>query len=195
MKSISPLSNIHSNGLFGNFENKKEENLVKVSEIKNLLIVQIVQFKNSQSKLDQLQIDNLLLEKEALKVNSNEYSRVMWAGPNNWLFVSSKKDLLKSIYYTFRETDFAITDLSHSKTIIQIEGADIKEALKKGCPFNFNLLHKNNCLNSTFNGIALTIDMINENPDKVRLYVLRSFGESFYHSITDALLEFGYKCV
>ena len=40
-----------------------------------------------------------------------------------------------------------------------------------------------------------TIDMINENPDKVRLYVLRSFGESFYHSITDALLEFGYKCV
>ena len=39
MKSISPLSNIHSNGLFGNFENKNEENLVKVSEIKNLLIV------------------------------------------------------------------------------------------------------------------------------------------------------------
>ena len=97
MKSISPLSNIHSNGLFGNFENKKEENLVKVSEIKNLLIVQIVQFKNSQAKLDQLQIDNLLLENEALKVNSNEDSRVIWIGPNNWLFVSSKKDSFLSL--------------------------------------------------------------------------------------------------
>ena len=195
MKSISPLSNIHSNGLFGNFENKNEENLVKISEIKNLLIVQIVQFKNSQTKLDKLQIDNLFLDNEALKVNSNEDSRVIWIGPNNWLFVSSKKELLNNIYDVFKESDFAITDLSHSRTIIQIEGSEVKEALKKGCPFNFNLLRQNNCLNSTFNGIALTIDMINENPDKVRLYVLRSFGESFYHSITDALLEFGYKCV
>ena len=97
--------------------------------------------------------------------------------------------------FLMKESDFAITDLSQSRTINQIEVSEVKEALKKGCPFNFNLLRQNNCLNSTFNGIALTIDMINENPDKVRLYVLRSFGESFYHSITDALLEFGYKCV
>ena len=195
MKSISPLSNIHSNGLFGNFENKKEENLVKVSEIKNLLIVQIVQFKNSQAKLDQLQIDNLLLENEALKVNSNEDSRIIWIGPNNWLFVSSKKELLKNIYDLFKQTDFAITDLSHSRTIIQIEGSEVKEALKKGCPFNFNLLRQNNCLNSTFNGIALTIDCIDDDPEKIRLFTLRSFGESLYHSITDSSLEFGYKAV
>ena len=32
-----------------------------------------------------------------------------------------------------------------------------------------------------------------DNPDKIDLYVLRSFGESFFHSITDACLEFGYK--
>ncbi len=195
MTSISPLRNIHSKGLFGNHEDKKEENLVKVSEINNLLIVQIVQFKNSQTKLDQLKIDNLFLENEALKVNSNDNTRVLWIGPNNWLLISTKKDLLKNICEIFKESDFAVTDLSHSKTIIQIEGSNVKEALKKGCPFNFNTLNKNNCVNSTFNGLALTIDMINENPDKVRLYVLRSFGESFYHSITDALLEFGYKCV
>ena len=90
------------------------------------------------------------------------------------------------------EKDFAITDLSHSRAIIELGGPNSKEILKKGCPFNFNELKKDNCVNSVFNGIAITIDMINDETNKVRLFALRSFGESFYHSITDASLEFGY---
>ena len=82
--------------------------------------------------------------------------------------------------------------MSSSKAIIEIEGNNSKEVLKKGCPFNFNDLNKNNCLNSTYNGISITVDMLNQNPDKVRIFSLRSFGESLYHSITDACLEFGY---
>jgi sarcosine oxidase subunit gamma len=54
-------------------------------------------------------------------------------------------------------------------------------------------LEKNKSINSTYNGIAFTVDMIDDNTDKVRLFTLRSFGESLYHSITDASLEFGYK--
>ena len=34
--------------------------------------------------------------------------------------------------------------------------------------------------------------MLDDNPNKVRLFALRSFGESLYHSITDASLEFGF---
>ena len=36
---------------------------------------------------------------------------------------------------------------------------------------------------------------LDDNPDKVRLFALRGFGESLYHSITDASLEFGFKSV
>jgi sarcosine oxidase subunit gamma len=117
----------------------------------------------------------------------------LWNGPKNWLLVSNKKDLLTNILQNFKETDFAITDLSHSKAIIEIEGQEVKEVLKKGCPFNFNILKKNKSINSTYNGIAFTVDMIDDNTNKVRLFTLRSFGESLYHSITDASLEFGYK--
>ena len=42
MTSISALNHIHKTGLFGNHESKSEENLLQVSEIKNMLIVQIV---------------------------------------------------------------------------------------------------------------------------------------------------------
>jgi len=103
--------------------------------------------------------------------------------------------LLKTIHQSFKETEFAITDLSHSRAIIELEGEHSKEILKKGCPYNFNELKKNNCVNSVFNGITVTIDMIDDNPNTVRLFSLRSFGESLYHSITDACLEDGYKAI
>ena len=44
----------------------------------------------------------------------------------------------------------------------------------------------NNSLNSGYNGMSVTIDMLDDKPDKIRIFTLRSFGESLYHSITDA---------
>ena len=195
MTSVSALNHIHRTGLYGNHENKNEENLLKVSEIKNLLIVQIVQYKNSTASFESIVIDSLKLKNEPLSVVSNDDTRILWNGPKNWFLVSRKKDLLKNISKNFKETDFAVTDLSHSRAIIEIEGQDAKEVLKKGCPFNFDILVKNNSINSTYNGIAFTVDMIGESPNKIRLFVLRSFGESLYHSITDSSLEFGYKAI
>ena len=195
MTSVSALNHIHKTGLFGNHENKNEENLLKVSEIKNLLIVQIVQYKNSTVSFESIDIDSLKLKNETQIVVSNNDTRILWNGPKNWLLVSTKKDLLKNISETFKESDFAVTDLSHSRAIIELEGQDAKEVLKKGCPFNFNILEKNNSINSTYNGIAFTVDMIDDNPDKIRLFALRSFGESLYHSITDSSLQFGYKAI
>ena len=193
MTSISALENVLKKGLYGDHEDKSEDKLIKVKEIKNLLIVQIVQYKNSSSQVKETSIDGLSLPHEALKVNSNNDSRILWCGPKNWLLVSKKKDLLQIIQKSFNENDFALTDLSHSRAIIELEGENSKEILKKGCPFNFNELKKDNCVNSVFNGITITIDMINDNPINLRLFALRSFGESLYYSITDSCLEDGYK--
>ena len=192
---ISALANVHLTGQFGDYEGKNENNLLKISEIKNLLIVQIVQYKHSKVSTEIIDVDGLKLKDEPLNVINNNNTRILWNGPKNWLLVSTKKDLLNNISQNFKETDFAVTDLSHSKAIIEIEGQDVKEILKKGCPFNFNTLKKNNSINSVYNGIAFTADMLDDNPDKVRLLTLRSFGESLYHSITDASLEFGFKSI
>ena len=193
MTSISPLKEIIKKGLFGDNEGKKDNEIVKIKEITKLLIVQIAQYKNSSLEIKELTIDKLTLPNDALGVNSNQDTRILWNGPKNWLLVSNKKDLLSDLKQSFKENDFAITDLSHSRAVIELEGENAKEILKKGCPFNFNELKKNNCVNSVFNGITITIDMLNDNPNNLRLFVLRSFGESLYHSISDACLEDGYK--
>ena len=194
MTTISVLNDIHKKGFFGDYEKKKDIELIKISELKNICIFQIVKLKNSSLDMLKFDLDGLNFPKN-LNCSSNSSTRILWIAPDSWLVVSLDIEFIKKVKNKFNESDFAFTDLSHSRAIIELEGKNIKEVMKKGCPFNFNEFKKNNCLNSTFNGIAIIADMLEDDPNKIRIFSLRSFGESFYHSITDACLEFGYKGV
>ena len=165
---------------------------MSISEVKNLNIVQIFQYQKSKIKLDDVNIDSLELSLLSSKVSSNKDTRILWSAPNTWLVVSRKKDIIKTIKKKCSNEDFAVTDISHSRSTIQIKGPKAKEVLKKGCPINFNEFEKNNCAGSVFHGINIVIDCIENNPQTFNLITLRSFGESFYHHVTDASLEFGY---
>ena len=193
MTSISALNNIHKRGLFGDHQGKDKNELTNVSEVKHLQIIQIVQYKKSTIQIASLNLDNLQFPEVPMQVHSNKETRILWSGPSNWLLVSTKKDILNSVQKICDDKNFAVTDLSHSRAIIELKGSNSKEVLKKGCPINLNEFKVNNCANSVFHGITITIDMINENPETFRIFALRSFGESLYHSITDACLEDGYK--
>ena len=59
MTSISPLQSIHKKGLFGDHYKKKESDLLNISEVKDLIIIQIVQYKKSKIQLNSIQIDGL----------------------------------------------------------------------------------------------------------------------------------------
>ena len=193
MTSISSLKKVHNLGQYGNFENKNENQLIKIKEIKNIFIYQVVKFKNSKKNNNEIMVDNLNFP-EVLKVNSNDQTRILWMGPENWLVISSN-NLLNELNEKFSTTEFAVTDISHSRSIIELQGSDVLEVIKKGSPFDIESLTKNNCTNTVYNGITITIDNIEDSKNQIRIISLRSFGESLYHSVTDACLEYGYKAI
>ena len=193
MTSISSLNKVHHLGQYGNFENKDENQLIKIKEIKNIFIYQVVKFKNSKKNNTELMVDNLNFP-EVLKVDSNDQTRILWMGPENWLVISSN-NILNELNEKFSTTEFAVTDISHSRSIIELQGSDVLEVIKKGSPFDIESLKKNNCTNTVYNGITITIDNIEDSKNQIRIISLRSFGESLYHSVTDACLEYGYKAI
>ena len=195
MTAISPLEFIHKKGLFGDHHKKNETDLTKISELKNLSIIQLVQYKGSKINMSDIKIKDLEIPTQSPSVTSDKETRILWNAPRTWLILSSNQNLLEIIKKSCKETDFAITDISHSRAVIQIKGIQAREILKKGSPINFNEFDVNKCVGTVFHGITIVIDSVSKNPDTFNLLVLRSFGESFYHHITDAALEYGYNGV
>ena len=194
MKLVSPLSEIHKLGLYGDYDGKNQEDLIKISEVTNLSVFQVVQLNEDKNNSQNLNISGLKFPTNPLSVVSNNETRILWQGPKNWLILSkhSQEDLLKELN-KLDSLNYAVTDISHSRTIIQLEGKKVVEVLKKGCPINIDQFKMNSSFNSIYNGITITVDILQEEVEKIRIYSLRSFGESLYHSLTDSSLEFGYK--
>ena len=192
MTAITPLEFIHKKGIFGDHQKKNESDLLKISEVKNLSMIQIVQYKKSKININEIKIEDLEIPTQNSKINSNEETRILCSAPRTWLILTNKENAIERVEKSFKETDFAITDISHSRAVIQIQGDQAKEILKKGSPINFNEFRVNQCAGTVFHGITIIIDSISNEPDTFNLLVLRSFGESFYHHITDSALEFGY---
>ena len=192
MTAITPLQSIHQKGTFGDHHKKNERDLLNISEVKDLTVVQIVQYKRSKTQLNSIQINNLEFPLQNSKISSNKETRILWTAPATWLVISRKENIVEIIKEKCDTENFAITNISHSRAVIQIKGIQAKEVLKKGCPLNFNEFEINNCAGTVFHGINIVVDFVGNNPDKFNLFTLRSFGESFYHHITDAALEFGY---
>ena len=192
MTAVTPLEFIHKKGIFGDHHKKNEKDLLQISEVKNLAIIQIVQYKRSKIQLGAIQIEGLGFPIENSKVESNKETRILWSAPRTWFIISKKENIINNIKEKCTEENFAITDISHSRAVIQIKGLQAREILKKGCPLNINEFKTNNCAGTVFHGISIVVDLIDNNPDTFNLLTLRSFGESFYHHITDAALESGY---
>ena len=192
MTAITPLEFIHKKGLFGDHQKKNESDLLRISEVTNSTIIQLVQHKTSKININDIKIEGLEISTKSSTVKSNKETRILWNAPRTWLIISNKENIIKIIEKNCKEIDFAITDISHSRAVIQIKGEQAREVLKKGSPINFNEFEVNKCVGTIFHGINLVIDLISDDPDTFNLLVLRSFGESFYHHITDSALEFGY---
>jgi len=113
MTAISPLQSIHKKGLFGNHHKKDVHDLLNILEVKELTIIQVVQYKRSKVQLSNIQIDGLEFSLQNSKVSSNKETRILWSAPNTWLVISRKTNIIEIINEKCNSENFAITDISH----------------------------------------------------------------------------------
>ena len=97
MTAITSLESVHKKGLFGDHHKKNEGDLIRISEVKDLAIIQIVQYKKSKIQLNSIQIDGLEFPIQNLKVISNKKTRILWNAPKTWLIISSDKNIIQMI--------------------------------------------------------------------------------------------------
>ena len=71
MKLASPLSEIHKSGLYGDYDGKNQEDLIKISEVTNLSIFQVVQLNEGKNNSQNLNISGLKFPTNPLTVVSN----------------------------------------------------------------------------------------------------------------------------
>ena len=119
MTKTTLMTTTSETGLFGNFKNKNKDKLLKISEVSEVKIYQVVKFKLSKIDLSLVKIDNLLLPNDPSSVSANSNTRIQWNGPKMWTIISNK-NIIDQVEANCPVEDFAITDLSHSRIIIQI---------------------------------------------------------------------------
>ena len=160
MTALTALESIHKKGLFGDHHKKNDNDILQISEVKDAVIIQVVQYKRSKINLDEIKIDDLNFPNQNSSSTAGKDTRIIWNAPKTWLIVSSKENIIQLTKSKCKDTDFAITDISHSRAVIKIKGIQAKEVLKKGSPLNFNDFEVNKCAGTVFHGISIIIDLI-----------------------------------
>ena len=81
--------------------------------------------------IDFVIVGSINLPTNAAEVSVDGQTRVQWFAPRSWIIFSNDNNISSVIENTFNNEDFAVTDISHSRAIIQIKGEEALKVLKK----------------------------------------------------------------
>lgn len=119
---------------------------------------------------------------------------VLWLGPNRWLCVASASHgAVSSLAGAFTAAQAAVTDLSHGRTVIRIDGPSARDLLAKGCKLD---LHRRAftagaCAVSQIAHVGAILHAVA--PESVDVYVPRSYAQHFWEWLLEAAAEFGCR--
>lgn len=124
---------------------------------------------------------------------------MLWLGPDEWLVVTPDRRV-ERIERTLRDAlegrHAALTDVSHSRTILVLSGPDARAVLAKGCPLDFHprVFGPDRCAQSRLAKCQVLIHQASGSP-RFEIYVHRSFAQYLWTWLEDAGREFGVRIV
>jgi len=165
-----------------------------ISEVRDLAMVQVAAFDSAAATTAIAEATGAAAPSERHGVGAAGHTRVLWTGPGRWLVVEPEsRDLASLLAERCPSEVAAITDLSHARTVIRLDGGAARSVLAKLCTLDFDppAFPAGTCAQTQLGQIGALIDC--SEADSFDIAVYRAFAVSAWEMLTDAALEFGYQ--
>lgn len=116
-------------------------------------------------------------------------------GPGRWFVVDAGRGALANELETAATGSFAITDLSHSRTVLRISGARMRDVIAQCCAVDLHprAAKSDDCFATAVAGHSALLYLISD--ATVDIYAYRSFGQDLFESLVEASRPYGYEVV
>ena len=137
--------------------------------------------------------------REPLTAERRRDVSMLWLGPDEWLVVTPDRRVAR-IERALRDAlagqHAALTDVSHSRTILTLSGPGARAVLAKGCPLDLHprVFGPGRCAQSRLAKCQVLIHQTHAAPT-FHIYVNRSFSQYAWTWLEDAAREFGVRIV
>jgi len=129
-------------------------------------------------------------------VGSAGETHVLWTGPARWLVLEpERRDLAGLLAQQCPIEVAAVTDLSHARTSLRLEGPAVRPVLAKLCTLDVEAgaFPPGTCAQTIFGQIGVLLHC--RTPDCFDILMYRGFAVSAWETVTDAALEFGCRAL
>jgi sarcosine oxidase subunit gamma len=120
---------------------------------------------------------------------------LLWLGPDEWLAVMAVADDGESgarLAETLDGVHHAVADVSHSRAVIGLQGANAREVLMKGTNIDVHSRHfgPDSCVQAHLGRCHMLLHQLDDVPS-YDIYIHRSFAVYAWQWLSDAAAEYG----
>lgn len=120
---------------------------------------------------------------------------LLWLGPDEWLAVAAAEyddTLGHRLAEALDDVHHAIVDVSHSRTVIGLDGPNARDVLMKGTNVDLHPRHfaPGNCIQAHLGRCHMLLHQIDDGPG-YDIYIHRSFAVYAWNWLCDATRQYG----
>jgi sarcosine oxidase subunit gamma len=118
----------------------------------------------------------------------------LWVGPERWFVVASGRNGLAGELEKIAG-GLAITDLSHSRTVLRLSGPKLRDVIAQGCSVDLHprATKAGDCFITAVARHSALLHLVDDTTADI--YVYRSFGQDLVEWLFEAAAPYGYEIV